>query len=54
LSKNNLILLDRVVDKNEDTGVVLSWSNMIVSSEIISIPAKTEEQAVGLKAEFLR
>jgi surface carbohydrate biosynthesis protein (TIGR04326 family) len=54
LSKNSLILLDRVVGKNEDTGVVVSWSDMVVSSGIISLPATTEEQAVGLKAEFLR
>jgi surface carbohydrate biosynthesis protein (TIGR04326 family) len=54
LSKNSLILLDRVADKNEDAGVVVSWSDMVVPSGIISLPAKTEEQAVVLKGEFLR
>jgi surface carbohydrate biosynthesis protein (TIGR04326 family) len=54
LSKNSLILLDRVVGENEDTGVVVSWSDMVVSSGIISLPAKTEEQMASLKLEFLR
>jgi surface carbohydrate biosynthesis protein (TIGR04326 family) len=53
LSKNSLILLDRVADKNEDIGVVVSWGDMVVPSRIISLPVKTEEQAVSLKAEFL-
>jgi surface carbohydrate biosynthesis protein (TIGR04326 family) len=54
LSKNSLTLLDRVVDKNEDVGVVVSWSDMVVPSGIISLPVQTEEQAVDLKVEFLR
>jgi surface carbohydrate biosynthesis protein (TIGR04326 family) len=54
LSKNNLILLDRVVDKNEDAGVVVSWGDMVVPSGVISLPVRTEEQAVSLKTEFLR
>jgi surface carbohydrate biosynthesis protein (TIGR04326 family) len=54
LSKNSLILLDSVVGKKEDTGVVVSWSDMNVSPGIISLPAKTEEQTVDLKGEFLR
>jgi surface carbohydrate biosynthesis protein (TIGR04326 family) len=45
--------LDSVVDKKEGTGVIVSWSDMVVSPEIISLPAKTEEQALGLKGEFL-
>ncbi len=54
MSKNSLILLDSVVNKNEDTGVIVSWNDMVVSSGIISLPAKTEEQTVDLKREFLR
>ncbi|MBN4079726.1 hypothetical protein JYT60_00650 [bacterium AH-315-C08] len=54
MSKNSLILLDRVADKSEDIGVVVSWSDMVVPSGIISLPIRTEEQAVSLKAEFLR
>jgi surface carbohydrate biosynthesis protein (TIGR04326 family) len=53
LSKNSLILLDRVADKNEDSGVVVSWGDMVVPSEIISLPVRTEEQLISLKAEFL-
>jgi surface carbohydrate biosynthesis protein (TIGR04326 family) len=54
LSKNSLILLDRVADKNEDFGVVVSWGDMIVPPGVISLPEKTEEQTISLKAEFLR
>ena len=53
LRNNSLILLDRVVGGKEYAGVVVSWSDMVVSSGIISLPVKTEEQAVRLKKEFL-
>jgi surface carbohydrate biosynthesis protein (TIGR04326 family) len=46
--------LDHVVDKNEDAGVVVSWNDMVVSPGIISLPVKTQEQAVSLKVEYLR
>jgi surface carbohydrate biosynthesis protein (TIGR04326 family) len=46
--------LDSVVDKKEDTGVVVSWRDMVVSPGIISLPAKAEEQAVDLKRGFLK
>ena len=54
LSNNILILLDRVVGEKIYDGIVVSWSDMIVPSEIISLPVKTEEQAISLKEEFLR
>jgi surface carbohydrate biosynthesis protein (TIGR04326 family) len=54
LSKSSLILLDRVVDNKNDTGVIVSWSDMVVPPEIMSLPVKTEEQAVNLKEEYLR
>jgi surface carbohydrate biosynthesis protein (TIGR04326 family) len=43
-----------VVNNKEVAGVIVSWSDMVVSPGIISLPAKTEEQAVDLKKEFLR
>ena len=49
-----MILFDRVTDKSEGIGTVVSWSDMVVPPGIISLPITTEEQAVGLKAEFLR
>jgi surface carbohydrate biosynthesis protein (TIGR04326 family) len=54
LSKNRLILFDSVVNKKEGAGVIVSWSDMVSPTGIISLPAKTEEQAVDLKKEFLR
>jgi surface carbohydrate biosynthesis protein (TIGR04326 family) len=49
-----LILFDSVVNEKEGAGVIVSWSDMVVSPGIISLPAKTEEQAMDLKKEFLR
>jgi hypothetical protein len=54
LSNNSLILLDRIDGNEEDTGVIVSWGGMVVPSDAISLPVKTEEQAVKLKEEFLR
>jgi surface carbohydrate biosynthesis protein (TIGR04326 family) len=54
LSKDTLILLDRVVGEKECDGIVVSWSDMVVSSGIVSLPVKTEEQAISLKEEFIR
>jgi surface carbohydrate biosynthesis protein (TIGR04326 family) len=54
LSKNSLTLLDSVAGKNEYTGVVVSWSDMVVPTEAISLPIKTEEQAVSLKEDYLK
>ena len=54
MSKNSLILLDSVIDKKDDTGVVVSWRDMVVSPGIISLPAETEERAVELKRGFLK
>ena len=46
--------MDRVVDKNEDACVVVSWSDMVVPPGVIALPVKTEILAVSLKSEFLR
>ncbi len=54
MSKNNLILLDRIADWKGGSGVVVSWGDIIVPSGTLSLPAKTQEHAVSLKAEFLR
>jgi surface carbohydrate biosynthesis protein (TIGR04326 family) len=54
LNKNSLILLDSMVEKTEGVGVIVSWSDMVVSPGIISLPVQTEEQMVDLKGEFLR
>jgi surface carbohydrate biosynthesis protein (TIGR04326 family) len=43
-----------MVEKTEGVGVVVSWSDMVVSPGIISLPVQTEEQVVDLKGEFLR
>ena len=43
-----------MADKKEGAGVFVSWSDMVVSPGIISLPAKTEERGVDLKGEFLR
>jgi len=53
LSKNSLILLDRTTNKPEDVGLVVSWSDMSVPPDIISLPLKTEELAESLKVEYL-
>ena len=48
-----MILLDHAIEKKKFPSVVVSWGDMVVPSRIISLPVKTEEQAVSLKAEFL-
>ena len=54
MSGNSLILLDRVSNKIEEGSLIVSWSDMIVPPEITSLPQKTEEQAIGLKEEYLK
>tara|TARA_Y100000294_G_scaffold177571_1_gene203426 strand:- start:436 stop:2340 length:1905 start_codon:yes stop_codon:yes gene_type:complete len=54
LSKNNLILLDRIADWKGDSGVVVSWGDTVVPSGALSLPVKTQEHAISLKAEFLK
>jgi surface carbohydrate biosynthesis protein (TIGR04326 family) len=52
-NKNILILSEQTIDKKEDSEVVVSWNEMVVPSGVISLPIKTEEQAISIKAEFL-
>ena len=54
MSKKSLILFDHAIDNDEYTGVIVSWSDMVVPPEIISLPVKTEELAISLKEEFLK
>ena len=52
--KNNLILLDHVNEKNKISGLVVSWGDMVVPAEIISLPQITQEQAGRIKEEYLK
>jgi len=54
LSENQLILQDRIVGNENDTGVIVSWGDIVVPSGVISLPVKTEEQAASLKEEYLQ
>ena len=54
MSENNLILLDRIFNKVEKASLTVSWGDMVVPLEIISLPQKTEEHASNLKEEYLR
>ena len=54
MSEKSLILFDHAIDNNEYSGVIVSWSDMVVPPETISLPIKTEELAISLKEEFLK
>ena len=46
--------MDHVNEKNKISGLVVSWGNMVVPAEIISLPQITQEQAGRIKEEYLK
>jgi surface carbohydrate biosynthesis protein (TIGR04326 family) len=54
LKNNSLTLFDHLIDENEYKGMTVSWADMVVPAEIISLPLKTEEQSISLKMEYLK